>query len=226
MCLIKLKNNHVVEMAMSKIASCFSNAEKRESEDPTEAEKCAQIIAEVSAYCKKTRRVSSRKTPKRQLMENFSCGHPNTYGRTHCPYCYSNGFFPEIHTQVVGYPAHPPPYQQMTQDQSHSNYQGQSYGYGQPNSQPRYRDVFPREQMQAYVDAAENGNYRSTNVVEAPPQRGHHRSESPSPRRSQEQVEMCCYCCSQCGAAIHSCTSYVACCCIIAYVCDTCTDCA
>lgn len=224
MCLIKLKNNHVVEMAMSKNANCFSNAEKRESEDPTEAEKCAQIIAEVSANCKKTRHVSSRKTPKRQLMENNSCGHSNFYGRTHCPVCYPNGIFPESQTQVVGYPTFPPPYQQMTQDQSHSNYQGQSSWYGEPNSQPRYRDVFPREQIQAYVDAAENGAYRSTNVVEAPPQRG--RSESPSPRHSQEQVEMCCYCCSQCGAAIHSCTSSVACCCIIAYVCDTCTDCA
>lgn len=213
-------------MAMPRFASCFNNAEKRESEDPTEAEKCTQIIAQVSANCKKTRRVSSRKTPKRQLMENYSCGHPNIYGNTHCSYCYPNGLFPEFQTQVVGYPTHPPPHQQMTQDQSHSNYQGQRSGYDQPNSQPRYRDVFSREQIEAYVHAAENGNYRSTNVVEAPPQRGHHRSESPSPRRSQEQVEMCCYCCSQCGAAIHSCTSNVACCCIMAYVCETCMDCA
>lgn len=42
------------------------------------------------------------------------------------------------------------------------------------------------------------------------------------PRRYQEQVEAGCRCCRVCLESSHSCVNDVLCCCIIAYVCDTC----
>lgn len=196
-------------MAMSKCASCPNNAVKRESKDPTEV-KCAQIFEEVPAYCKETLRVLSSKTQKRQLMETpeiCTCGSrtPST-PLGYCQVCYGRRVPP-----AVGYPIHPPPNQQMTQDQGHSNYQQQSYAHDQPNTQtlPYGAWRFPLPQNQP--------------VVTAPPiQRDIYRRESPPPRRYQEQVEAGCRCCSVCAGVIHSCINDVLCCCIIFYVCDTC----